>query len=135
MNGEFLRNKLQSFNCQLVDVAKKLGVSPQNLQSKLKSKDVTVNFLLAVVRAINKNVYDIVSGSEYEKMFDLPEKLVMASISEHNESTSTVSDPGETYVTAKDELLQVQRQLIKLQNEKIAELNVKLEQLQVSDKV
>ncbi|WP_053329070.1 hypothetical protein [Chryseobacterium gallinarum] len=57
MNGEFLRKKIESTGFQLVEIAEKLGITPQDLQSKLKSKDIKTSFLIRIAEAINKNVY------------------------------------------------------------------------------
>ncbi|ROH98317.1 S24 family peptidase [Chryseobacterium sp. G0240] len=57
MDGGFIRKKIELSGFQLVDVAKKLEITPQDLQSKLKSKDVKVSFLVNVAKAINKSVY------------------------------------------------------------------------------
>ena len=57
MTGEFLKMKIKMSGYQQVEVAESLGISPQALESKLKSQDVKVSFLLQVANAINKNVY------------------------------------------------------------------------------
>lgn len=57
MNGEFIRQKIKDAGFQLVDVAKKLNISPQNLESKLKTNDVKVNFLIEISNSINKSIY------------------------------------------------------------------------------
>ncbi|WP_438711300.1 hypothetical protein ACSTS3_22615 [Aquimarina muelleri] len=61
MTGEYLRTKIISSGYQQVEVAEKLGITPQNLESKLQAKDIKVSFLLDVARAINKNIYYFVS--------------------------------------------------------------------------
>ncbi len=57
MTGEFLKEKIKSSGFQQVEVASKLGISPQSLESKLKSKDIKVSFLLKVAKAINQSIY------------------------------------------------------------------------------
>ncbi|WP_459212455.1 helix-turn-helix domain-containing protein [Aquimarina rhabdastrellae] len=57
MTGEFLKEKIKSSGFQQVEVAAKLGISPQSLESKLKSKDIKVSFLLKVAKAINQSIY------------------------------------------------------------------------------
>lgn len=61
MTGEYLRAKIIMSGYQQVEVAEKLGITPQNLESKLQAKDIKVSFLLDVARAINKNIYYFVS--------------------------------------------------------------------------
>ncbi|WP_062060076.1 hypothetical protein [Aquimarina longa] len=57
MTGEYLRNKIIMSGYQQVEVAERLGISAQHLESKLKAKDIKVSFLLDVARVINKNIY------------------------------------------------------------------------------
>lgn len=67
MNGDFLRKKIENTGFQLVDIAEKLNISPQDLQSKLKAKDVKVSFLQNLAQAINKNVYFFLDDDEKTK--------------------------------------------------------------------
>ncbi|WP_376777154.1 helix-turn-helix transcriptional regulator [Flavobacterium covae] len=57
MNGDFLRKKIELSGFQLADVARSMNITPQNLQSKLKSKDIKVSFLEELAQSINKTVY------------------------------------------------------------------------------
>lgn len=62
MTGDFLKTKIKMSGFQQVEVAEKLGITPQHLESKLKSQDIKVSFLLEVARAINKNIYYFFDG-------------------------------------------------------------------------
>ncbi len=57
MTGEYIRTKIITSGYQQVEVAQKLGISPQSLENRLKAKDVKVSFLLEVAKAINKTIY------------------------------------------------------------------------------
>jgi len=57
MEGSFLKKKIQSAGFQLYEVAKKLDITPQDLQSKLKSKDVKLSLIRKIASAINKDVF------------------------------------------------------------------------------
>lgn len=57
MTGDFIRHKIINAGYQQAEVAQILGITPQTLESRLKAKDVKVSFLLAVAKAINKNLY------------------------------------------------------------------------------
>ncbi len=57
MDGDFVRKKIELAKFQLVEVAEKMNITPQDLHSKLKAKDVKVSFLQKIAEAINKNVY------------------------------------------------------------------------------
>jgi transcriptional regulator with XRE-family HTH domain len=70
MTGEYIRAKIIMSGYQQVEVAEKLGITPQNLESRLKSKEIKVSFLLAVAKAINKNVYYFFNDSLEKKNSD-----------------------------------------------------------------
>ena len=57
MNGDFLKSKIIDAGFELAEVARLLSITPQNLQSKLNSKDIKVGFLKEIAKVINKNVY------------------------------------------------------------------------------
>ncbi len=69
MTGDFLKAKIKMSGYQQVEVAEALGISPQNLESKLKSNDIKVSFLLKVAKAINKNIYYFFDDIPEEKNF------------------------------------------------------------------
>ncbi|WP_024773080.1 helix-turn-helix domain-containing protein [Aquimarina macrocephali] len=66
MTGEYLRAKIIMSGFQQSEVAERLDISPQNLESKLQAKDIKVSFLLDVAKAINKTVYYFFSDIEDE---------------------------------------------------------------------
>lgn len=72
MTGEFLRHKIINAGYQQSEVAQTLGITPQTLESRLKANDIKVGFLIAVAKAINKNLYyffsDYVDEFFLEKM-------------------------------------------------------------------
>ena len=57
MKGEFVKNKLKKEGYILEDIAIAMGISPQNLQSKLKSSDIKVGVLEEISKSINKSIY------------------------------------------------------------------------------
>ena len=57
MKGKFVKNKLKKEGYILEDVALAMGISPQNLQSKLKSSDIKVGVLEEISKSINKSIY------------------------------------------------------------------------------
>lgn len=69
MTGEHLREKLNNQPIRLVDIAKKLKISPQSLENRLKAKDVKINFIVELSKAINKSVYFFIEGSDLESSF------------------------------------------------------------------
>lgn len=83
MNGDFLRKKIDDAGFQLVDVANYLNISPQALQSKLRSKDIGVSFLIDIANAINKNVYYFFEANEITKC-DKNEVNIIDHKNDHN---------------------------------------------------
>lgn len=64
MDGTIVKEILLSGGYQLVDIASKLNITPQDLQSKLKSKDLKTSFLVEISNAINKSVYYFLEKGE-----------------------------------------------------------------------
>lgn len=59
MSGQEIRDLLLDNDIVLADLAKKLGISPQALNSKLNAKNISVEFVEDISKAINKNVYNL----------------------------------------------------------------------------
>lgn len=57
MTGEYVKNRLREGGYILDDVARSMDITPQNLQSKLRSTDIKVGVLEEIAKAINKTVY------------------------------------------------------------------------------
>jgi len=111
MDGNILREKLQSVGLQMIEIAKKLDISPQNLQSKLKSKDITLSFLVDLSVAINKSPYYLVSGTKYAKFFNA-------------DMIDNLNEPKASHIN--DELIETQRELLRMKDQRILELETKL---------
>jgi len=62
MTGNELKIKLKKYNIELAEIARSMGVSPQNLQSKLNSDDLKLSFIEEIAKSINKSVYDLIEG-------------------------------------------------------------------------
>ncbi len=69
MTGEQLKEKLFKWGFTLADVAEKMAMSPQALQSKLDTKDVKVSFVIAIATAIKKSIYDVLDIPSEDKGF------------------------------------------------------------------
>jgi hypothetical protein len=54
MTGDFVKKKIETAGYQLNNVAEILCISPQNLHSKLKTKDIRVSLVVDIAKAINK---------------------------------------------------------------------------------
>lgn len=77
MDGKILKKKLQSLDIQMTEVAKRLNISPQNLQNRFKSKEITLDFLIEVSKAVNVSVYHFIKGTAYEKEFQQPNNVIL----------------------------------------------------------
>lgn len=103
MNGSFLKEKLQIIDTQFVELSKILNITPQSLNSRFKTKDVTLSFLIELCAAVKKSPYYFLKGSEYEKYFTLDENVVRSDVP--FEVTNVISD--------KMKLLEEQNELLK----------------------
>jgi hypothetical protein len=103
MNGSFLKEKLQIIDTQFVELSKILNITPQSLNSRFKTKDVTLSFLIELCAAVKKSPYYFLKGSEYEKYFTLDENVVRSDIPV--EATTAIAD--------KIKLLEEQNELLK----------------------
>ena len=118
MNGSILKEKLQLIDIQFVELSKKLNISPQSLNSRLKTKDVTVSFLIELCEAIKKSPYYFLKGTEYEKYF----------VSEENTMR------GETKEEKPNELLETKNELIQLLKQENQRLKDEVAELKGQDK-
>ncbi|MBC8643836.1 hypothetical protein H9W95_06695 [Flavobacterium lindanitolerans] len=61
----------------MTEVAKRLNISPQNLQNRFKSKEITLDFLIEVSKAVNASVYYFIKGTAYENEFLQPDNVIL----------------------------------------------------------
>jgi len=102
MTGNYVKNKLKIAGFKLVDVAHKMGISPQNLEGKLKSNDIKVGVLESIAKAINESVYFF---------FDELKPL----------KSNEVNEPQEVYTKSCNLCIEKER-IIKQQEDTIAQL-------------
>ncbi|WP_337967215.1 hypothetical protein [uncultured Flavobacterium sp.] len=112
MNGNFLKEKLQLLDIQLVDLSKNLNITPQSLNSRFKTKDVTISFLIELCEAVKKSPYYFLKGSEYEKYFVLNDSVLKSDVPTENS----------TVISEKVKLLEEQNQLLKDNKEQLQEM-------------
>ena len=111
MNGIILKEKLQAIeDVQLVEVSKKLQISPQGLQNRFKSKDVSLDFIIQLAEAVNKSVYYFIEDTEYEKYFNGGYDYPFMSLQEEK---ATYNTDREKLLQAKDDIIA----LLKKENE------------------
>ena len=89
MKGSYVKKILKEDSYSFDEIASRMGVSPQNLQSKLKSSDIKVGVLESIAKAINKNVYYFFEGKK--ESIDLVEEndLVYGISTEFSETPKT----------------------------------------------
>jgi phage repressor protein C with HTH and peptisase S24 domain len=63
LTGREVKYKLELAGYSLVNIASLIGISPQNLQNKLRSSDVKIGFLQDLAKAINRSVYYFIGES------------------------------------------------------------------------
>ncbi len=57
MTGIEVRYKLKESGISFANISLQLGISQQGLQNRLRAKDVKLDFLQSLAKAINKNIY------------------------------------------------------------------------------
>ncbi|RKR11099.1 hypothetical protein C8C83_2797 [Flavobacterium sp. 90] len=112
MTGNFLKEKLQLLDIQLVDLSKNLQITPQSLNSRFKTKDVTISFLIELCEAVKKSPYYFLKGSEYEKYFVLNDSVLKSDVPTENSNV----------ISEKVKLLEEQNQLLKDSKEQLQEM-------------
>lgn len=113
MDGKILKRKLQSLDIHLTEIAKRLNISPQNLQNRLRSKEITLDFLIEISKAVNTSVYYFIKGTSYEKDFIKPDNLVL------NEPNTDFLPISNNIVEAKDQTIEIlEREVEDLRSDK-----------------
>lgn len=64
MNGNDLRIRVKNLGFELKEIADKLNITPQALNSKLLADDLKVSFVQQIAKAINKSVYYLIEDPE-----------------------------------------------------------------------
>ncbi len=65
MSGDELKEWLKKQGIELTDLANKLNISKQNLNSKLKIKDVGIGLVKDIANTVNKSVYEIIDSENH----------------------------------------------------------------------
>lgn len=126
MDGNFIKEKLQLIDIQFVELSKKLGITPQSLNSRLKTKDITLGFLIELCAIVNKSPYYFIKGSEYEKYFTLDESVLKNDVP--SENSNAISD--------KIKLLEEQNNLLRENKEQSQEIiNLYKEKIKVYEQM
>lgn len=113
MDGKILKKKLQSLDIQMNEIAKRLNISPQNLQNRFKSKEITLDFLIEVSKAVNVSVYYFIKDTVYENEFLQPDNVIL------KEPDSEFHPNKNNLVDAKNQTIEIlQREVQDLRNDK-----------------
>lgn len=68
MTGKELLKKLENLGYnKRSEIANMLGISEQNFNRKIDAKDIKVSFLLDIIKATNKSVYDFLDVDQIDK--------------------------------------------------------------------
>lgn len=108
MQGKNIKQLLQNHGLSEAEIARKMGLSPQNLNSKLKGKDIGLDFIKKIALA-----------SKIPLIEFIPEVL----------EGMTVSEPGDDYGNSTIQKLQAE---LKEAKEIIYQLNMELLKLKMS---
>lgn len=104
MNGEFLKTQLLKIEPTLVEVANKLGMSKQNLDSKLSAADIKTGFI--------------------EQLAALYDKPISYFFGERSEVE--INEVERSFNSNADEIIKELTSIIKSQEARIAQLTDKL---------
>lgn len=109
MDGKILKKKLQLLDIQLNEVAKRLDISPQNLQNRFKSKEITLDFLIEISKAVNVSVYYFIKGTIYENDFLQPDN-------------HTLKEPESEFLINKGSVVDAKNQTIEILEREVEDL-------------
>lgn len=62
MSGDELRQIIKDLGYELKSVATLMNITPQHLNSLLKSKDMKLSTIKTIAESINKSVYEVIEG-------------------------------------------------------------------------
>lgn len=114
MDGKILKRKLQALDIHLTEIARRLNISPQNLQNRLRSKEITLDFLIEISKSVNTSVYYFIKGTPYEKDFIKPDNLIL------EEPTPEFLPANNGIVEAKDQTIEIlEREVEDLRSDKM----------------
>ena len=114
MTGEELKNKIICLDESLANIAKTIGTTPQNLDSKLKTKDVKSGFLETLAKAYNKPIgyfFDEPCGNVHTEGENSP-----ASYYGNAQAITTDNKHLETLLEEKDKRIQLLETMLKNNN-------------------
>lgn len=72
MTGNALRIKLKKFGIELNQLAEKMEISPQNLQSKLNATDLKLSTIQEIAGVINRSLYELINDDNGSILEELP---------------------------------------------------------------
>ena len=105
MTGSELRYKLKEVGVSFADLSEKLGITPQHFQSKLKSKDIKIEFVQEIARAINKNIYFFIGEEGKDAYLNAYPNAYPIDKKEHLIKNDLLNDAGESYTRQGNVLL------------------------------
>jgi transcriptional regulator with XRE-family HTH domain len=113
MTGNYVKNKLKASGFKLVDVAVKMGITPQNLEGKLKSNDIKVGVLESIAKSINKSVYFFFDSHKSLNKPNIIEEPRISYVSE-----CRICKEKERVIKQQQALIDQQQKIIKLLEQK-----------------
>lgn len=70
MTGKWLRANIKESGFELKKVAELIGITPQDMNSKLKASSLKADFIEKVAKAINKDVYGLMASWSADELVD-----------------------------------------------------------------
>ena len=139
MNGEILKTQLLKIEPTLVEVANKLGISKQNLDSKLSASDIKTGFIEQLATLYERPISYFFGGKvEVDNHSRKDDHSSFFGDTTHNEGADTLLmaklQIAEDRIKSLEVLLEDKNELIIDKNERIAELKERIEELKAQKK-
>lgn len=103
MTGEELKEKLKKKNVNFSDLAEKMGISRQDLSSKLNAQDLKISFVQEIAKNVNISLYNLIEDKGGEQ---------------NEPNTPYMSEIQRKYLQLLEEHTRLQNELIKAEREK-----------------
>ncbi|WP_300811561.1 hypothetical protein [uncultured Duncaniella sp.] len=139
MNGEILKSQLLKIEPTLVEVANKLGISKQNLDSRLSATDIKTGFIEQLAALYERPIsYFFGDNVEVDNHSRKDDHSSFFGDRTHNEGTDAMLmaklQIAEDRIKSLEAILEDKNELIRDKEERIKELKERIEELKAQKK-
>lgn len=112
MTGKDIRQRIELTGTTYSDLASRLGISPQALNSKLNGKDLKLSFVQMVADAINKPIYYLFKDDSLSDQVQESQAVYQEQV-RRDDLTKRIAEL-ERRIRDKDEIILAQKKLIEM---------------------